>query len=180
LKTGYKACAFSVDLIPSLLLPLDPSPLLALVLVSRHGGGTSVPSPHQQQSVGHGEKMPDVFDRRSPPTELMASPTDRFDVVSHVEGALPSPLLSPAPMMMERLAAMTIWISRPATRYSTSSAPVCQDPQSSCQHLRWRHLIVPAFSLSPRHSAVSCHRHGLHGGTLSRGNRSTVNGLTPL
>jgi hypothetical protein len=51
-------------------------------------------SPRQQQSVGHGEKMPNVFDRRSPlpPTELMTSPTDRFDVVSHVEGALPSPL----------------------------------------------------------------------------------------
>lgn len=87
-------------------------------------------SPHQQQSVGHGEKMPNVFDRRSPPTELMTSPTDRFDVVSHVEGALPSPLLSPAPMMMERLAAMTIWISRPATWYSTCSAPVFQDPHT--------------------------------------------------
>ncbi|KAF8498514.1 hypothetical protein F5888DRAFT_1689610 [Russula emetica] len=186
----------------------------------------------------------------------MTSPTDRFDIVSHVEGALPS-LLSPAPMMMERLAAMTVWISRPATWYSTCSAPVCQDPQSPYQHRRQHHrrrqhrsleqvIIDPTWEewafifvtgrigcartramavvwlrkcpglsvgrqpqtakllkvtsvlsaricrlmrwdtshrsrlLSPPHSAVSCNLHGLHGGMLSHGNRSTVNGSTPL
>ena len=54
----------------------------------------------------------------------MTSPTDRFDVVSHIEGALPPPLLSSASTMTGCLAAMTVWISRPATWYSTRSAPV--------------------------------------------------------
>jgi hypothetical protein len=30
-------------------------------------------SPHQQQGVGHGEKLPDIFDRRSPRTEFFTT-----------------------------------------------------------------------------------------------------------
>ena len=133
------------------------------------GCPSAVPS-HQQRSAGHGEKMPNVFDRRSPSTGRLTSPTDHFDIVSHVEGAFPPCPFLAAPMTMERrnMTLNVLWppfagISgvpqhrRRRDRSSGTSLWLCKCPGLSVGQLL-QTSKVPEVTLAP--SAVSCNLHG--------------------
>jgi hypothetical protein len=81
---------------------------------------------------------------------------------------------------MERLAATTVWISRPATWYSTCSAPASLDPHSPYQHALGHISLFPPSLARPPIPLFLATYTGYMAAYYRAANRSKLNGSMPL